>query len=86
MNSSAMEQRSPLSKIHLDAAAFAAHAAKRARQGRIVLWAGSLLFAAVILDQALYAADVISFGSATWRPVLYAYLIWAVALGANQIR
>jgi multiple sugar transport system permease protein len=57
----------------------------RKRLGRTVIWCGSGLLVAAIVAQTLYAANVIDFGFANWRPVGYAYLLWAVALGAGQV-
>lgn len=53
--------------------------------GRGLIILGSLLLAIVLLIQVLYSAGAISTGFGNWRPVLYAYLLWAVALGAGQI-
>jgi multiple sugar transport system permease protein len=38
-----------------------------------------------VLWQALFKAGVITAGFETWRPVLYAFLLWAVAVGAAQV-
>ena len=35
--------------------------------------------------QTLHGSGVISAGFENWRPVLYAYLLWAVGLGAGQV-
>ncbi len=53
--------------------------------GKGLIWAASILLAAVILIQALYAGEVIAFGFDNWRPVLYAYALWGVALGVGQV-
>jgi len=39
----------------------------------------------VALLQCLHAAGATAAGFVTWRPVLYAYVVWAVALGAAQV-
>ncbi|MFI0843556.1 carbohydrate ABC transporter permease [Mesorhizobium sp. IMUNJ 23232] len=39
----------------------------------------------VALLQILYAAGAIGFGFSTWRPLLYAYIVWGVALGVGQV-
>jgi multiple sugar transport system permease protein len=57
----------------------------RAGVGRALLLLASLGLAAFILLQALHAAGATATGFATWRPVLYAYLVWAVALCCAQI-
>ncbi|HKJ95530.1 MAG TPA: sugar ABC transporter permease [Gammaproteobacteria bacterium] len=59
--------------------------AGRKTTGRIILWAASLLLVGLALVQTLYAAGAIAFGFATWRPVLYAYGVWGVALGVGQV-
>ncbi len=57
----------------------------RARAGQLLTVGASILFALVFLIQSLYAAGVIGVGFANWRPVLYAYVAWAIALGAGQV-
>ena len=59
--------------------------AGRERTGRAIIYAASLLLVAVLLIQALQSAGAIAFGFENWRPILYAYLIWSVALGLGQI-
>ena len=39
----------------------------------------------MILLQALDVAGITAIGFDTWRPTVYAYLIWAVALGTGQV-
>lgn len=56
---------------------------KNAGQALVVLVSlGSLL---VLLIQILHATGTITAGFADWRPILYAYLIWAIALGIGQV-
>lgn len=57
----------------------------RRNAGRWLIVLASLGFAAVVLAQALYASGTTTAGFANWRPVLYAYLLWAVALGAGLV-
>ena len=57
----------------------------RQRAGRGLIIAATLGLAAIILVQSLYAAGTITTGFENWRPVLYAYVLWAVALGAGQV-
>ena len=57
----------------------------RINAGRIVIGIASLVLVVAFVVQALYVAGVVPFGFATWRPVLYAYLVWSVALGAAQV-
>jgi multiple sugar transport system permease protein len=53
--------------------------------GRAVIWAASLLFALVILLQILDVAGVIELGLPNWRPTLYAYVVWSIALGFGLV-
>ncbi len=53
--------------------------------GRAITIAGSFLFAATLLYQILYVAGVTASGFATWRPVLYAYVLWALAVTFGQV-
>jgi multiple sugar transport system permease protein len=57
----------------------------RKTAGRVLIAAATLGLAAIILYQFLFAADVTSSGFETWRPVLYAYVAWGIALGAGQV-
>lgn len=45
----------------------------------------SLVLLAALLVQILHASGTIDAGFANWRPVLYAYLLWSVALGVEQV-
>ena len=58
-------------------------ARKMLGKGMIVL--ASLALLAVLVVQTLDAADVLHLGFENWRPVLFAYVIWSVALGAGQV-
>jgi multiple sugar transport system permease protein len=58
---------------------------ERRRSGRLLMLAGSGLLAAVAIVQILDAAGVFPIGFETWRPTLYAAMVWAVALGAGQV-
>ncbi len=57
----------------------------RQRAGRLLLLVASLLFAGVVLAQILDRADVLGLGLTTWRPTLYAYVIWGIALCRAQV-
>jgi multiple sugar transport system permease protein len=57
----------------------------RKRIGQATILLASLILAAVILIQILYRTETITVGFETWRPVLYAYLLWAVALAVGQV-
>jgi multiple sugar transport system permease protein len=53
--------------------------------GRLIIAAGTLLFAAALLFQVLYATGVTASGFASWRPVFYAYVLWALAVTFGQM-
>lgn len=53
--------------------------------GKAILAGASVLLLAAIVFQSLYAAGAIGFGFPNWRPVAFAYLVWAVAVGAAQV-
>ena len=53
--------------------------------GRILLWLSSLILAVIVVWQILYKASVIAVGFDTWRPVLYTFILWAIAIGAAQV-
>ena len=53
--------------------------------GRLLVVAATIALAAVALWQILYDTGATDLGFETWRPVLYAYLAWAVALGVGQV-
>ncbi|SES46149.1 sugar ABC transporter permease [Rhizobium sp. NFR03] len=56
-----------------------------ARRGRMLFAAATVLLFAVLLLQLLEAAGVTSIGLVSWRPLLFAYIVWAAALCAAQI-
>jgi multiple sugar transport system permease protein len=53
--------------------------------GRALIAVASLGLAVVLLIQILYAAEAIPTGFENWRPALYAFLLWGVALGGGQV-
>ncbi len=53
--------------------------------GRLLIIAGTLLFAATLAFQILYVSGVTQSGFATWRPVIYAYVLWALAITFGQL-
>jgi multiple sugar transport system permease protein len=56
-----------------------------APMGRALLWGASAILASVVLWQILFKAEVIASGFDTWRPVLYAFILWTIAFGAAQV-
>src|SRR5215216_4756604 len=59
--------------------------ASRKTAGRWLVRLASLGLGLVILVQVLFASGTTSVGFENWRPVLYGFLAWGVALGAGQI-
>lgn len=57
----------------------------RIRTGKALIWAASAVLVATFVLQALHAAKLGAPGFATWRPVLYAYVFWAISLGIAQV-
>jgi len=53
--------------------------------GKGIIGLASLILAAVVLIQILHRTETITFGFETWRPILYTYILWAVALAAGQV-
>jgi len=58
---------------------------QRRRRGWLIVWFVTLLLATLILIQSLHDSGRIGFGFVNWRPLLYAYLLWSIALGWSQI-
>jgi multiple sugar transport system permease protein len=53
--------------------------------GRGLVIIASLALGLVFLMQALSAAGMLDLGFEDWRPSLYAYALWAIALGVGQV-
>ena len=49
------------------------------------MWGSALLGFALALWQFAYQTERVSIGFDSWRPVLYAYMLWATALCASQV-
>jgi multiple sugar transport system permease protein len=56
----------------------------RASLGRWLFWAASLLLVATAALQVLNSTGVLAVGLTSWRPLMYVFLLWSVALGAIQ--
>jgi multiple sugar transport system permease protein len=52
--------------------------------GRAILIIASLGLAATLLVQVLDKSGAVTLGLATWRPLLYAFVLWAIALCVAQ--
>ena len=57
----------------------------RKAAGRALVVLVSLGFALLLLIQILHATGAITAGFADWRPILYAYLLWATVFGVGQV-
>lgn len=57
----------------------------RRRVGRSMVWGTAFLFMGLALWQMAHEAGRVTLGFETWRPVLFAYLLWASALCAAQV-
>jgi multiple sugar transport system permease protein len=57
----------------------------RKRAGHLVFWGATLLLGVVLLVQIIDATGVVDAGFTNWRPLLYAYVVWGVALGFRQV-
>ena len=55
------------------------------RAGQLLLWTASAVLVLAFLIQAAFESGVVSFGFETWRPVLYAYFLWAFALCLSRV-
>jgi multiple sugar transport system permease protein len=53
--------------------------------GKWIIRAASVLMVAVVAAQILDALGSVSIGFANWRPALYAFLIWSLALGVSEV-
>ena len=59
--------------------------ASRQRFGRAIIWGSAALMGVVLLLQTLDHRAILSIGFETWRPTLYAYLLWATCLCWGQV-
>jgi multiple sugar transport system permease protein len=57
----------------------------RRAAGRWLIILSSCALAFVVLVQTLDGTGIVAFGLESWRPTLYAYLLWAAALGAGLV-
>jgi multiple sugar transport system permease protein len=59
--------------------------AERVSLGRTIFWLASVAFVGVLGFQVLDGLDLIPLGLPNWRPTLYAFAVWGVALGISQV-
>jgi len=57
----------------------------RKRAGKLIVWASAALVGLLIFVQFAHDAGRIDFGFQNWRPILYAYMLWATALCFAQV-
>jgi multiple sugar transport system permease protein len=73
----AIEHRNEIAYDHIPA--------NRRVGGKALIWLASLTFLAILVVQILNRAGSLDFGFESWRPVLYAYVLWGIALGVGQV-
>lgn len=66
-------------------AATAGVSAARQRSGRLLILAATTALFAIVLVQFLHTFGSLGTGFSNWRPILYAYVVWAFALGAGLV-
>jgi multiple sugar transport system permease protein len=59
--------------------------ASRRTLGRAILWAASALVVVSFLVEGLFKAGKTSVGFDNWQPVLYAVVLWCLALGVSLV-
>ena len=59
--------------------------ARRVAFGRALIWGSAGILALVAIAQTLQETGQANFGFSTWRPTLYAYVLWAIALCWGQV-
>jgi len=58
---------------------------ERKRFGKLLVWATALFGLALAAWQFAFETGRVESGFDTWRPILYAYMLWATALCASQV-
>ncbi|MDB5666968.1 carbohydrate ABC transporter permease [Cypionkella sp.] len=53
--------------------------------GRAIIWGSAGLMALMALAQLMQVQGVHDFGFGSWRPTLYAYILWAICLSWGQV-
>jgi multiple sugar transport system permease protein len=59
--------------------------ASRKMLGRLIFWAASALVLVSFVVEGLFKAGKTSFGYENWQPVLYAVVLWCLALGVSLV-
>jgi multiple sugar transport system permease protein len=73
--------------VHIRPERAGSHRALLSRQtiGRALVGLASLGALLVLLIQILHVTGAIAAGFSNWRPILYAYLAWAIVFGVSQV-
>ena len=58
---------------------------KTKRAGKIIVWSSFLLMVIIGIIQILYTFEKLNFGFSNWRPLLYSYILWAIAIGYSRV-
>jgi multiple sugar transport system permease protein len=80
-----MQKSAPVSEQQHHKPATRRAPGSRKTAGRALVALASLGFALVVLVQILHTIGVIATGFSDWRPILFAYLVWAVAFAIGQV-
>ena len=59
--------------------------ATRRRFGQVLIWGTAAILVAMAVAQTLQAMGRVDLGFGNWRPTLYAYITWSVALCWGQV-
>jgi multiple sugar transport system permease protein len=57
----------------------------RLRAGRMIFWIASVGLTGTFVWQLFHVAGALEAGFSNWRPVLYAYILWGIALGISRV-
>jgi multiple sugar transport system permease protein len=59
---------------------------QRIEDGKRIIILATIGFAAIVLMQVFSDAGLLPWGFENWRPILYAYVLWGIALGFGLVR
>jgi len=75
----------PLDAGHTFEIASGGTSANQKATGKLLIFAGSLLFGGTLLFQLLHTSGVTDSGFESWLPVFYSYILWGAAIVFGQI-
>ncbi|WP_119300586.1 carbohydrate ABC transporter permease [Dongia deserti] len=81
-----MPSRAALSALSEAAAVTAGVSLRRVQDGKRIITLATIGFVVVVLMQILFDAGLQPYGFENWRPILYAYVLWGIALGFGLVR